>query len=194
MNFEASRSKVIIQLLKGPLYREQTPGLWHDFLKYQEEIQAYFSHLGLTLFSHQDYGFAFLRQDLAAASEEEPALPRLVQQRELSFELSVLLVLLRKRLAEHDKSSGEPRLVIDEKDILQSLKVFLKDTNNEVQQRKEVSALIEKAIDIGVLRRLNHDEQKLEVLRVLAALFDATRLDELNSRLLEYEIYAKQST
>jgi hypothetical protein len=97
-------------------------------------------------------------------------------------------------LAEHDSTSGDPRVVLDEKEVLQMLRIFLQDTNNEVKQKKEVDALIEKAIDIGVLRRMNHDPRKLEILRVLAALFDATRLSELDQRLKEYEAHANQST
>lgn len=210
MNFEVKKSKVMIHLLKGPLYRDSSASVWHDLLSFEDEIKEYFSHIGLLLFVHKDFGFAFLKQEVSTeeiasqrvpfgeiSSEmvsEEQSLPRLVQQRELSFELSVLLAVLRKRLAEHDGLSGDPRLVLDEKDILQMLKIFLPETNNDVKQKKEVDALIEKAIDMGVLRRMTHDSRKLEVLRILAALFDASRLSELNDRLMEYESYAQQST
>lgn len=194
MNFEVSRSKVIIHILKGPLYREASPTSWQELLKYENELSDFFAHMGLSLFIHRDFGFAFLKQESPSEElPEEHILPRLVPQRELSFELSVLLAILRKKLAEHDSASGEPRLVLDEKEILQAMKVFLRDTNNEVKQKKEVDALIEKVIDIGVLRRMSHDPRKLEVLRVLAALFDASRLSELDTRLLEYENHAKQS-
>ncbi len=144
---------------------------------------------------HQDFGFAFLKQEAnPEAAEEEQLLPRLIQQRELSFELSVLLAVLRKKMVEHDSASGDPRLVLDEKEILNLLKVFLRETNNEVKQKKEVDALIEKTIDIGVLRRMSHDPRKLEVLRVLAALFDAARLGELDRQLQEYADHAQNST
>lgn len=195
MNFEVAKSKVIIQLLKGPLYRETSPTAWQQLLLFENEITEYYSHIGLSLFLHQDNGFAFLRQATPLDSlPTEDTLPRLVQQRELSFELSLLLALLRKKLAEHDSTSGDPRVVLDEKEILQMLKVFLQDTNNEVRQKKDVDALIEKSIEIGVLRRMNHDPRKLEILRVLGALFDATRLSELDQRLMEYKAYANQST
>lgn len=195
MSFEIQKSKVLIQLLKGPIYRDSSPVLWQDLLVFKEQILEYFSHLGLSVFIHEDFGFAFLRQELSLADgSEDSSLPRLVQQRELSFDLSVLLALLRKRLAEHDTSSGDPRLIIDERDILQMLKIFLPETNNEVAQKKEIHALIEKAVDMGILRRLSHDPRKLEVLRILAALFEASRLSELDQRLEEYKNYAQQPT
>ncbi len=196
MQFEIHRSRVLIALLKGPLYREGSSELWQNLSKYEEELKEYFAHLGLSLFIHRDYGFAFLRQESSPeeASEETQALPRLVQQRELSFELSVLLALLRKKMAEHESSSSDPRLVLDQKEILEMLKIFLPASTHEVQQGKAVEALIEKAITMGVLRRLTHDAKKLEVLRVIAALFDAQILETMDQRLQEYENHAKQST
>lgn len=196
MQFEADRSRVLIALLKGPLYREGSPELWQNLSKHEEELKEYFAHLGLRLFIHRDYGFAFLRQEssLEEASEETQALPRLVQQRELSFELSVLLALLRKKMAEHDSNSSDPRLVLDQKEIFEMLKIFLPTSTHEVQQGKAVEALTEKAITMGVLRRLTHDAKKLEVLRVIAALFDAQILETMDQRLQEYENHAKQST
>jgi hypothetical protein len=195
MSFEIQKSKVLIQLLKAPIYRDSSPVLWQELLKHKENVSEYFSHLGLAVFLHEDFGFAFLKQDIDSAEmDEEQTLPRLIQQRELSFELSVLLALFRKQLAEHDRSSADLRLVLDERDILQMMKIFLPDTNNEVAQKKEVGGLIEKAIDIGILRRMSHDPRKLEVLRILAALFDASRLNELDQRLEEYKDYAQQPT
>lgn len=195
MSFDIKKTKVLVQLLKGPIYRDSMPVLWQDFLIYKEQVHDYFQHIGLNVFVHDDFGFAFLRQPIASESvDDDKVVPRLIQQRELSFELSVLLILLRKRLAEHDNSSSEARVVLDERDIIQMMKVFLPETNNEIKQKKDVDSLIEKAVDMGVLRRMTYDQRKLEVLRILAALFDASRLAELQNRIEEYKEYAQRST
>lgn len=195
MNFELRKSKTLIHLLKGPLYRESSPVLWQDLLFFQEQIREYFTHLGLLVFLKEDEGFAFLKQESGTDQEgEEPLLPKLVQQRSLSFELSLLLVVLRRALAEHDRHSADPRLILDEREILQLLKVYLPATTHEVKQKKEVDALIEKTIELGVLRRLNHDPKKLEVLRILTAIYDADKLNQLDTLILEYKAYAEQST
>lgn len=195
MSVDIKKSKVLVQLLKGPLYRDSMSVIWQDFLIFKEQVSDYFSQIGLNVFVHEDFGFAFLRQPQASENlDAEIMLPRLVQQRELSFELSVLLILLRKKLAEHDSSSGEARVVLDERDILQMMKIFLPETTNEIKQKKEVDGLIEKVIEMGLLRRMTHDQRKLEVLRILVALFDASRLSELQGRIEEYKAYAQRTT
>jgi hypothetical protein len=195
MSFDVKKSKVLIQLLKGPIYRDSMPILWQDFLINKEQIHDYFQHIGLNVFVHDDFGFAFLRQPQNnEAIDDDKVLPRLIQQRELSFELSVLLILLRKRLAEHDNTSSEARVVLDERDIIQMMRIFLPETNNEIKQKKDIDGLVEKAIDMGIMRRMTHDQRKLEVLRILAALFDASRLAELQNRIEEYKEYAQRST
>ena len=195
MAFEVRKSKALIHLLKGPLYRESSPVIWHDLMFFLEQVREYFSHLGLVLFLNEEDGFAFLKQDNDPQQDiDETSLPKLIQQRTLSFELSLLLVILRRKLAEHDNLSADPRLILDERDILQMLKVFLPATNNDVKQKKEIDALIEKSIEMSVLRRMSHDAKKLEVLRILTAIFDADKLNSLDSLILEYTAYAEQST
>lgn len=195
MSFDIKKSKVLIQLLKGPIYRDTMPVLWQDFLINKEQVYDYFQNIGLNVFVHDDFGFAFLRQPQTSDNvDDDKALPRLIQQRELSFEFSVLLILLRKKLAEHDNSSSEARVVLDEREIVQMMKIFLPETNNEIKQKKEIDSLIEKAAEMGVLRRMTYDQRKLEVMRILAALFDASRLAELQNRIEEYKVYAQRST
>lgn len=195
MTFEVRKSKALIHLLKGPLYRDSSPIVWHDLIFFQEQIREYFSHLGLVIFLNEEDGFAFLKQGLELEQDtEESSLPKLIQQRALSFELSLLLVLLRRKLAEHDNLSADPRLILDERDILQMLKVFLPVTNNDVKQKKDVDALIEKSVELGVLRRMSHDPKKLEILRILTAIFDADKLGALDSLIVEYKAYAAQPT
>lgn len=195
MTFEVRKSKTLIHLLKGPLYREASPIVWHDLILFQEQAREYFSHLGLMIFLNEEDGFAFLKQEREPEQDtEESSLPKLIQQRALSFELSLLLVLLRRKLAEHDNLSADPRLILDERDILQMLKVFLPVTNNDVKQKKDVDTLIEKSVELGVLRRMSHDPKKLEILRILTAIFDADKLGALDSLIVEYKAYAAQPT
>lgn len=195
MAYEVRKSKALIHLLKGPLYRESSPSVWHDLILFQEQVREYFSHLGLMIFLNEEDGFAFLKQGQKPDQDtEESALPKLIQQRTLSFELSLLLVILRRKLAEHDNLSADPRLILDERDILQMLKVFLPVTNNDVKQKKDVDALIEKSVELGVVRRMSHDPKKLEILRILTAVFDADKLNALDTLIVEYKAYAAQST
>lgn len=70
-------------------------------------------------------GYAFLRSrpDLEAEDEDAVAVPRLVPRRSLSFPVSLLLALLRRKLLEADATDAEPRLMIGRAQIVEMLRV-----------------------------------------------------------------------
>ena len=89
---------MLIQLCKGVLYGDKSPELWRDLLTYQASIHDYFAVLGLSVRIDETEGYAFLQQrSTAEESDENPELPRLVQRRQLSYPVSLLCVLLRKK-------------------------------------------------------------------------------------------------
>ena len=67
--------------------------------------------LGLELVLDEAEGYAFLRSRPESEDDGNSKLPRLVARRPLSFPVSLLLALLRKKLAEFDAGGGETRLV-----------------------------------------------------------------------------------
>jgi hypothetical protein len=96
----ASLSPVLIALFRGVLYRDQSPDHWLAMMQLQPRVRDQASLFGLELVVDEAEGYAYLRQRPAAEGEEE--LPRLVQRRQLGFGVSLLLALLRRKLAEHD--------------------------------------------------------------------------------------------
>ncbi len=130
-------------------------------------------------------------------NEEGQKIPRLINKRALNFSLSLLCALLRKKLAEHDSSTGEPRLILDQVDIYSMMKVFLPKDDNEVKQLKDIDTAINKAIEIGVLRRLkssttkDNQPEKLEVRQIIKALINAEWLANFQERIEEYREYGR---
>src|SRR5258708_3539694 len=86
---------VLVHLLKGVLYRDQHPQVWHDLEALEAQVMDYFKAVGLDLMIDQAEGFAYLKQ---APLDEDSGIPRLIQRRPLGYALSVLCVLLRKRM------------------------------------------------------------------------------------------------
>jgi len=110
----------------------------------------------------------------------------LVPRRPLGYGVCLVLVLLRKKLAESDAKTGETRLMVSRDDILELTRVFLPDTANEARQLDRVDAHINKIVEMGFLRRLRGREDQFEVRRILKAFVDAQWLGELESRLDQY--------
>jgi hypothetical protein len=177
-------SLVLIALFKGVVYGDDNPPLWQSLLSCQARIREYVSHLGLELVVFEDEGFAWLRTH--ENEEGENPLPRLVSRRQLSYPVSLLCALLRRRLAEHDAYSSERRLILDREEIVQMVRTFLAAGSNEAKAVDQIDAHLQKVIDLGYARRLRTDKGKIEVRRILKAFVDAQWLEEFDRLLEEY--------
>ncbi len=180
----ADLSAVSIALLRGVVYREDDPARWQELLRLQSRVRDYVYVLGLELLVDEAEGWAFLRQRSPAAGE--PELPRLVARRPLSYPVSLVLALLRRRLAEHDARSGESRLVLTRAEVEDLVRVFFAGGTDEARFRDRLDQHLEKVVQLGFLRRLAGAEESFEVRRILKAFVDAQWLGELDARLLRY--------
>ena len=194
LNLPRPASLVLIQLFKGVLYQDQSPEQWRDLLTYQGAVRDYFNLIGLQLLIDETEGYAFLRQQQEGAAaegdEENPPLPRLVQRRQLSYPVSLLCVLLRKRLIEQDVAGGETRVILSRAQIDDLLRVFLPESSNEAKTVEQIDSHIRKVIDYGFLRRLKGEEERFEVRRIIKALVDADWLGDLQQKLEDYRTHA----
>lgn len=181
---------VLIALLKGILERETAPALWQGLITHQARVRDHVAVIGLDLMLDEAEGYAYLCQK--PQLEGEPELPRLVVRRQLGFSLSLLLALLRKKLAEHDAMSGDTRLVVTSADILDMIRLFLPATANEARIEDRVDRDIGKVVDLGFLRPLKGREDTYEVRRILRSFADAQWLGQLNERLIAYAGHASE--
>lgn len=177
-------SVVLITLMKGVLYADDNPGLWQALIDLQARIRDYVAHIGLALVVFEDEGFAWLRT--REIEGDESKIPRLVARRQFSYPVSLLLALLRRKLAEHDAGSGEIRLILDRDDIVEMVSTFLLSGTNEAKIVDQIDTHIRKVIDLGFARRLRTDSSKIEVRRILKAFIDAQWLEHFDARLNEY--------
>ena len=110
---------VVTRLFRGVLYAESDEKAWQSLLTLESQARDYVAVLGLDLILDESEGYAFLR------SREDPEgnLPRLIPRRRLTFDVSLLLALLRGRMLEFDTNSSELRLIMTEQDILDMVAV-----------------------------------------------------------------------
>ncbi len=179
---------VLITLFKGVVYQDANPALWQALLALQARVRDYVVLLGLELILDEAEGYAYLRQKPRA--EDEEGLPRLVQRRPLSYPVSLLLALLRKKLAEFDASGGDTRLILTREQLLELVRVFLPETANEAKLLDRLDTHINRLVDLGFLRRLRGQENQFEVMRILKTFVDAQWLSELDERLTGYRRHA----
>jgi hypothetical protein len=190
MNDDNRLSQVLVALLQGVLYRDGDAALWQSAFELQARVRDYCATIGLELMFDEAEGYAYLRQ--RPPVEGEPELPRLVQRRQLSYPVSLILVLLRKRLTEFDATGGDTRLVISRDQVADQVRLFLPDTANEARLLDRIDAHLNKVIELGFIRRLRGQDDQFEVRRILKAFVDAQWLAEFEQRLAAYGAHAAE--
>lgn len=183
-----------VTLLRGVIYHEGDAALWNVLLNLQARVRDYVAVLGLELVLDEAEGYAYLRARSSNEDEGAIKLPRLVVRRPLSFSVSLLLALLRKKLAEFDAGGADTRLVLSRDDMVELIRVFLPDSSNEAKLIDQVDAHLNKIADLGFVRRLKSPSptqrggqaEMFEVRRILKAFVDAQWLADFDERLASY--------
>ena len=187
-------STLVITLLKGEVYQEEDARLWHTLLGLQARVRDYVAVLGLELHLDEAEGYAYLRARPDSDDPASPALPRLVARRPLTFAVSLLLVLLRKKLLESDAKGGDTRLVLGRDELIEMVRLFAPDASNEARLTDQIDTHLNKVVELGFLRRHKTSASAprgqgavYEVRRILKAFVDAQWLGAFDARLAAYQ-------
>ena len=180
---------VVVSLMKGVVYRDQHPAVWQQLEELQARVIDYVSVIGLDLILDEAEGYAFLKQ----VSNEDSDIPKLVARRPLSFPVSLLCVLLRKKMVEQDAGGGESRLVMSREQIVEMMRVFLPDRANEARLFDQIDTHLNKVSEFGFLKKLNGNPPAWEVRRIIKALVDADWLADFNEKLKVYRDHAESN-
>ncbi|MEO7267934.1 MAG: DUF4194 domain-containing protein [Knoellia sp.] len=184
MSDEHAAASAIIRLMQGVVYRESDEETWLALDRVGAGVRDHFATIGVDVVMDTDEGYAFLRSRPPVEGEE--ALPRLVRRRTLTYTVSLLLVLLRKRLVEFETAGGEGRLVLSTDQLVEMLRLFEAESSNDARIVDNVEATVKKAAELGFLRPLRGQSDHWEVRRILKAYVDAETLADFAGKLREY--------
>lgn len=180
-------SKAIVKLLKGIV--EHSDSAWDDILLYQTDIQEYISVIGLELIVKRDEGFAFLKQ---AVLDDDRTI-NLVTRRQLGFEVSVVLIVLRQMLDEFEMNptdSQSDEKYVTASQIKDEVELFLPTRFNQVKFRQDLDGYISKVIDLGFLvesRQGEATETRYKIHRIIKEKITLDDLAEFKKRLNDYD-------
>jgi hypothetical protein len=184
---ELSLPLVVTHLMKGVLYQDLHAKAWRHMLALQPQVRDHVGVIGLTLVVDEAEGYAFLRQRPDEENlDSGEAIPRLIPRRALSFHVSLLLALLRKRLAEFDASDSGTRCVLTREQIVEMVTVFLPPSGSEARMTDQIDALIGKVVELGFLRRVRDQDAAFEIRRILKAFVDGQWLAGFHEGLDRY--------
>ncbi len=138
-------SLAAVRLLQGVIYSDD-PQAWDQVLTYRSNLEDYFARIGLALVVDEADGFAYLRQwtdderDHAGGS-----LPRLFRRSSLSYDVTLLLVLLRdemRRWEDEDLDNGRCTVTLDA--LHEVWKSMQPRTMDDVQIRRSLDVAMKK--------------------------------------------------
>lgn len=182
-------SEAVVTLLKGIVNEATDTRMWNTILDQQVYIENYVSKIGLKLMIHKQDGYAYLKQN--DYTDDEKSIPRLVTRRQLKYLTSLILVLLRKELMDLNKNIDSGRYIISKSSIIEKVRPYLKGTNDEAKQRKEIETEINAIEKMGFIRLLKNSNDEYEISSLLRGFVDAQWLQDLDEKLKGYRDYVK---
>lgn len=177
-------STAIIKLMTGVVYREVHEEVWRTLERDISTVRDHFAQIGVDVVVDDTEGYAYLKA--REPDEGEDPLPRLVRRRALTYNVSLLLLLLRKRMVEFEASGSEGKLVVERDQMIEMLRVFLRDSSNEARVVGEADRTISQIANLGFLTPLKGQRDAWEVRRILKAYIDAETMADFSGRLIEY--------
>ena len=176
---------IIVRLFQNVIYDEDRK-TWQELISYQQQIRAYFATIGVELHLNETDGFAFLSQP---DEMEGQTVPRLVRRMPLSYEITLLLVILREALEEFDVQNTESRtLFITNKDLKERIELFFEDKADKVKLLERFDTYINGVVNLGFLKEKSvkgyeEDVKTYEVRRIIKAKINNEKLEEIRSKL-----------
>ena len=182
------RGIAAVKLLRGVVYEDDEEA-WSILLGNESDLTDYFYQIGLSLIIDRSEGLAYLRQ---FADDERTGgyerLPRLFHKTRLSYEATLLCVLLRdeyRRFEEEDLDNE--RCVVELDSLFEIWKTYFPANSDEVTLRKRLGATLNQLDKLKFVLKLKTESESWEVRKLLKARVPLDQLEELLRRLAAEE-------
>jgi hypothetical protein len=176
---------LILKLLQGVVYYDDKQ--WEQLIGYAAPIRRHFAAIGLRLHLDEAEGYAYLTQP---DDEEATAhFPRLVRRYPLTYDATLLCVLLRESLQQFDaRSPDEPRHILSRAQIQEMMQLFLAEQSDMTRLMRRIDSAIRQVEAVSFLQKLNspEDEELYEVRRIIKAKISADTLVAIRDQLRTY--------
>jgi hypothetical protein len=183
-----SYAPVIIRLLQGAVHYDDKD-VWENLLSNRTSVEDYFEKIGVKVFINEPDGYAFLKQKEFEDHDKNNYLPRLTRRISLSYDVTLLCVLLREKLLQYDVGSTDSLRspILTKEDVHEMLLPFFREKTDETKQRGKLDAIINKVIDLGFLRPLkNPGKEEYEIRAIIKARITAETLNDIKQRLQQH--------
>jgi hypothetical protein len=180
-------ASLILKLLQGVVYYDDKQ--WEQLISYAAPVRRHFAAIGLQLHLVEAEGYAYLTQPEDEESSDN--LPRLVRRIPLTYNATLLCVLLRESLQQFDaRSPDEPRHILNRNQIQEMMQFFFAEQTDMTRLERHIDSAIRQIENIGFIKKLNNENEELyEVRRIIKAKISADTLADIRDQLQDYQAY-----
>ena len=184
-------ASLIVKLIQSHAIYDDDRTYWFLLDQFETPVRQHFEVIGVSLDLNRREGYARLTQPDFSDDPNPPL--RLIRRIPMNYEQSLLCVLLREWLEEHELSSSlsSTRLFVTREQIRDRIDLFFKAQSNGKALVNKLNNLTEKLADAGFLKltrrdETNPDNTQYEVKTVLKARLSNEKLEELRTKLQAY--------
>lgn len=184
----APYARIAVKLLQGAVSDDQED-LWQELVQYEVELTGFFEQIAVSLIIDKRDGYAYLKQ----MELEEDKTIGLVRRTPLTYEMTLVCVLLREWIQEFETNDLETKnLYITPKQFRERLEMFFKERTNELKFIRELNKYLAECEKFGFVKlvhkdALYEDENRYEVKRIIKARITNDELEKFK-KLLEDDI------
>jgi len=179
-------SLAAIRLLQGVIYSSDAKA-WEQVLTYRSDLQDYFARIGLILIVNEEDGLAYLRQRSDDERDTDgDALPRLFRRTQLSFDITLLCVILRDELRRfEDEDLDNTRCAVTLDGLLPIWKSMQPSKHDDVKNRDTLRATMRKLEQMSIVAKFGGDDE-YEIKPILKARMPLETLTDIRDKLKQF--------
>ncbi len=175
-----------VRLLQGVVYHDDNAQLWEMLLANVSPLTEYFAKIGLLMVVDEADAMAYLRQpEDDELSEEADSVPRLFRRTPMTYEQTLLCVLLRDqlRIFEEEDVQNE-RCVVLQSDLLALWEHFFPIESDKVKLNRVLTSGLRKMEEMKFVRQFEQEPPSWEIRRIIKARLPLSELEQLQQALL----------
>jgi hypothetical protein len=180
-------SVVAVRLLQGVVYHDDSEQNWDTLLRSVTPLSDYFAKLGLQLIVDEADSMAYLRQyDEEEWPADYPSIPRLFRRQPLTYETTLLCVLLRDELRRFEEQEVfSDRCILAQSDLLSVWQAFFPAEQDAVKLNRQLGTALRKLEDLKFVKQFEKEPPTWEIRRILKARVPLEDLEKLRQSLVE---------
>ena len=178
---------VAVRLLQGVVYHDDNADTWECLQRSVSQLTDYFSKIGLQLIVDESDAMAYLRQpEDDEIAPEHDHVPRLFRRSPLTYDATLLCVLLRDELRQFEEEDVQnERCVMVQSDLLAVWQAFFPESTDEVKLNRALTAALRKLEELKFVRQFEKEPASWEVRRIIKARLPLEELERLRQSLVE---------